>query len=342
MYKKINTAQYISGFKLCLCLSINLISPLASAQMPSPQELFDRLGIVQQDVSRLNQGEVVLFNVDSSQETELTTGVIIYVLALPTQVSALIKKDGLASLDPRSISGEKIPLKSNIAAFKNFNFTVGGDDEAEFIMGIPSDQYNLSTEELKLINSQTSKQSDKAADIYRQILWQRWQSYRKYGLKGIAPYDRGNNTVVTPSADLQAAALEHDLATNYFPELFNAWSHYPHTALPVGVEESYTWINRLVQDRPTAILTHSFIVSDVQGELVLSRQFYAGHSFNANQLTLICLPYKKGSLIFYTNRNFTDQVSGFGSALKHIIGDKLARTHVIELLKALQKHFKFN
>ena len=81
MYKKINTAQYLYGFKLCLFLSINLISPLASAQMPSPQELLDQLGIIQQDISRLNQGEVVLFDVEISQETELTAGVIIYVLA---------------------------------------------------------------------------------------------------------------------------------------------------------------------------------------------------------------------------------------------------------------------
>jgi len=63
-------------------------------------------------------------------------------------------------------------------------------------------------------------------------------------------------------------------------------------------------------------------------------------SFNANQLTIICLPYKQGSLIFYTNRIFTDQVSGFGSVLKHLIGDNMAQAQLTNLQKIMQKHFK--
>ncbi len=340
MSKKINAKQQINGIKLLLCLSIGLFCSLVSAQMPNPQILFNQLGINQEDINRLNQEDVVLFNVESSGETELTAGIIIYVLASPAQISALIKQDGLTSLDTQAISGELIPLKANLEIFENFSLRSAGIDEADFLTAIPSDQYNFSTEEFKLIKSQSSKQSVKAVDIYKQILWQRLQSYRKYGLKGIALYDRGLNTLVSPSVDLQTAAQEHDLVTDYFPELFNAWYYYPNTVLPAGVEESYTWSNRLVQNRPTAILTHRFIVSDAQGELILARQFYAGHSFNTNQLTMICLPYKKGTVIFYTNRNFTDQVSGFGSTLKHFIGDNFARNQVVELLKALQQHFK--
>ena len=342
MFKQINAALHRSRFNVLLCLSMSMVCPVVLAQMPSPQALLDRLDINQQDIIRINQGEIVLFDVDSRSETELTAGIIIYILGSPAQISALIKKDGLASLDPQTISGELIPLRASLSVFENFNFTKESTEETDFLSATASDQFNLSTEELKLINSQTTKLPDKAADIYRQILWQRWQSYRRYGLKGIAPYDRGHSTLITPGAALQAAALDHDLATDYFPELFNAWYHYPYAVIPAGVEESYAWINRLVQDRPTAILTHRFIVSEAQGELILARQFYAGHSFNANQLALICLPYKKGALIFYTNRNFTDQVSGMGSTVKHFIGEKLARTHVIDVLTALQNHFKSN
>jgi len=340
MFKQIRTAQYLIGFKLLFLLLMIVTCPLALAQMPSPQELLEQLGISQNDKSRLHRGESVLFNVDSSGETELTAGVIIYIAAKPQQISALIKKDGLASLDTQSISGELIPLKATVTVFNNFNFSTGSHEESEFIRAIPNDQFNLSTEEFSLIKSKIANQADIAVDIYKHILWQRWQSYRLYGLKAIAPYDRGNNTLVSPSVDLQTAALEHDLASNYFPEIFNAWYQFPNIALPKGVEDSYTWINRLVENRPTAILTHRFIVSQTQGELILARQFYAGHSFNANQLTIMCLPYEQGALIFYTNRNFTDQVLGIGSNVKHFIGVQLARTEVIELLTALQKHFQ--
>jgi len=340
MFKQIRTAQHLIGFKLIFVLLIILTCPLAMSQMPSSLALLNQLGISENDRSRIHQGETILFNVDSSGETELTAGVIIYIPANPHQISALIKKDGLASLDSQSISGELIPLKANISVFNNFNFSNGSYEESEFLMAIPSDHFNLSAEEYNLIKSKIAKQPVKAADIYKHILWQRWQSYRQYGLKGIASYDRENNTLVSPSDDLQTAALEHDLATNYFPEIFNAWYQFPNAALPQGVEDSYTWINRLVENRPTAILTHRLIISQTQGELILARQFYAGHTFNANQLTIMCLPYEKGALIFYTNRNFTDQVSGFGSSVKHFIGVQMARNEVIELLKALQKHFE--
>ena len=38
-------------------------------------------------------------------------------------------------------------------------------------------------------------------------------------------------------------------------------------------------------------------------------------------LTIIgCMPYEGGSVVFCTNRTFTDQVTGFGSSLKRSVG----------------------
>ena len=340
MYKHNNLARLKSEMTWLLCLLFNLMPSITLAEMPSPLALLNQLSISQKDITRLNQGEVVLFDVDSSGETELTAGVIVYVLTTPAQISLLIKKDGLASLDPLTISWGLIPTQANSSILNNFSIASGNSEAKEFSNVTPGDQFNLSTQEFNLIRSNASKQTDKASEIYRQILWQRWQSYRKSGLKGIASYDRGNNTVIDPSADLKIASQAHDLASDYFPDIFNAWRNYPNISLPVGVEESYTWSYRFVQERPAAILTHRFIYGNSNGELIIARQFYAGHSFNANQLTIMCLPYKKGTLIFYTNRNFTDQVSGFGSSLKHLIGNNLAQKQVVDLLITLQKQFK--
>ena len=339
MLQPLKTALIV-GFKLLLCLSVSLSCAEVYAQMPSSQAILEQLAVNQQDLKRLDQGDIVLFNVESSGEMELTSGVVIYLPTTPAQVSGLFKKDSLASIDPLVISAGFIPLQANQEAFKRFSVKAGSDEEAEFLEATPGSQFNLSTQEFDLIRTQESNQPDRASKLYRQILWQRWQSYRKNGIKGIAPYDRGNNTLVNPGVDLQTAGLEHDLLKPYFPELFNAWLNYPDMPLPKGVEDFYNWSNRLVQSRATAILTHRLMLSEAQGELILIRQFYAGHSFNANQLTIICLPYKQGSLVFYTNRTFTDQVSGFGSALKHLIGDNMAQSQVTNLLKIMQKHFK--
>ncbi len=340
MYKHNKLVRLSSKMMWPLFILINMMPSISLAEMPSPHALLNQLKINQKDINRLNQGDVVLFDVDSSGETELTAGVIIYVLTTPAQISLLIKKDGLASLDPLTISWGLIPTQANSSILNNFLIDPGNSEAKKFLNVTPGDQFNLSTQEFNLIRNNDSKQTDKASEIYRKILWQRWQSYRKNGLKGIAPYDRGNNTVIEPSTDLKIASQAHDLASDYFPDIFNAWRNYPNITLPVGVEESYTWSYRFVQDRPAAILTHRFIYTNSNGEFIIARQFYAGHSFNANQLTITCLPYNNGALIFYTNRNFTDQVSGFGSSLKHLIGDNIAQKQVVDLLITLQKQFK--
>lgn len=129
------------------------------------------------------------------------------------------------------------------------------------------------------------------------------------------------------------------MLARYFPELYKAWLNYP-AALPAGAEETFFWRNRQVESRPTAILVHRIMLTTNAGELILTRQFYAGHSYNSNQLTIACLPYRDGSLVFYANRTFTDQVAGFGSSLKHSIGGEQARSEMTKLLKNMHKSLK--
>ena len=170
-------------------------------------------------------------------------------------------------------------------------------------------------------------------------LRQRWQAYRQNGLKGIATYDRGNGTEANPGGELRTATLDSKVLARYFPTLYKAWLNYPAT-FPAGADERFFWLNRQVESRPTAILGHRVMLTEGTGEVILSRQFYVGHSYNSNQLSIACLPYRDGSLLFYTNRNFTDQDAGFGSSLKHSIGRDQMRSEIVSRLKNLRKALK--
>lgn len=132
------------------------------------------------------------------------------------------------------------------------------------------------------------------------------------------------------------ATQDSKLLTRYFPELYKALLNYP-SPLPAAAEEKFFWLNREVQSRPTAILVHRVMLSAGTGGVIVSRQFYAGHSYNSNQLTVVCLPYRDGSLVFYMNRTFTDQVAGSGSSLKHSIGNEQERDEIVKLLKNIRK-----
>ena len=327
------------GCKMLFALTLSVTFPVFAANLPDSEGLIQQLGIQQQDVVKLNQGDVVFFNVTENNEKELAAGAAMYFPAAPSKMIGLIKNKGLASIDTEVIAEGAIPSQATLDAFKGFSFKAGSDEAASFLAAKPGSQFNLSTEEFQALQATSSAQPDAASQAYRKILLQRWQAYRKNGLKGVATYDRGNGTEANPGGELRTATQNSKILARYFPELYKAWLNYP-AALPAGAEETFFWRNRNVESRPTAILVHRVMLSNDAGELILSRQFYAGHSYNSNQLTIACLPYLDGSLVTYTNRTFTDQVAGFGSSVKHSVGGQQARGEMTKMLKNARKALK--
>jgi cold shock CspA family protein len=312
---------------------------VSAATAPDSEEFVQQLGIQKQDLPNLNKGEIVYFNVAEGDEKELAAGAVIYMPIAPAKIIAYIKSKGLLSIDTEIKSEGAIPLQASLDTFKGFSFKSGSGEASDFLTAKPGSQFNLSAEEFQSLKSTSSSQPDTASKAYQKILLQRWQAYRKNGLKGIATYDRGNSKAANPGGELLTATQNNKVLARYFPELYKAWLNYP-AAFPASAEEKFLWRNRQVENRPTAILTHRVMMSTGTGEVILARQFYVGHSYNSNQLTIACLPYRDGSLVFYANRTFTDQVAGFGSSLKHSIGQKQAQSEMTKQLKNLRKSVK--
>ena len=245
--------------------------------MPDSQELIQQLGIQQQDIASLNQGEIVFFNVAESDEKELAVGAAIYLSAAQSKIIGFIKNKDLASIDTAVTAWGTIPTHAALNTFKGFS--AGKDEAASFLAATAGSQFNLSNQEFQTIKAENSGQTDAPSQTYRKILLQRWQAYRKKGLKGIANYDRGDGVEVNPGEELRKATQDSKVLTQYFPELYKALLNYP-SPLPAGAEEKFFWLNREVQNLPTAILVHRVMLSMGTGEVILSRQFYAGHSYN--------------------------------------------------------------
>ncbi len=337
--KNVVLQKYKASYWMIFILALIGSFPVFAISLPDSQELIQQLGIQQQDVAKLNQGEVVFFNVAEGDEKELAAGAAMYFPAAPSKMVGIIKSKGLVSIDTEVAKEGVIPLQATLDAFKGFSFKAGSDEAANFLAATPGSKFNLSTEEFQVLKATSSTQPDTSSQAYRKILLQRWQAYRKNGLKGIQTYDRGNGAEANPGGELRTATLNSKVLARYFPELYKAWLNYP-AALPAGAEETFFWRNRQVESRPTAILVHRIMLTTNAGELIISRQFYAGHSYNSNQLTIACLPYRDGSLVFYANRTFTDQVAGFGSSLKHSVGGEQARSEMNKLLKNMHTFLK--
>lgn len=326
--------------RIVLFLGLTGISPIHAANLPDAQELMQLLGIEQKELASLDQGKAVTFEIAEGDEKELAVGIAMYVPASPSKIIQFINKKGLASIDSDIMAQGKIPAQATLDAFKGFGFKAGDDEATNFLQAKPGSKFNLSTEEFQVIRNTDSAQIDAASQSYRKILLERWQAYLKNGLKGMTTYVRGNGTEANPGGEQRTATVDSKILERYFPKLYQAWLSYP-AALPAGAEERFLWINRKVEGRPTAILGHRVSLSAGEaGEVILSRQFYVGHSYNSSQFSLACLPYRDGSLLFYANRSFTDQVAGMGSSLKHSIGREQMKGEILKQLANLRKALK--
>ena len=319
-------------------ISVLILSCAFSVQAAS-QELIQQLGILQQDHANLERGKIVSFQVTENDKKELAAGVAIYISSTPAKVVELLRNKGMISVDTEIISQSLISPQTTLDAFKKLNFKLSDKDEADLLVAKPGDTFNLSTQEFKTLQTIKSERADSISEAYKNILFERWQAYRKEGLKGIATYDRGAGRFSDPGKELRAAILSNKVLPDHFPELYQAWLNYPAT-MPANAEERFLLINRQVENRSTAVLLHRMILVENAGGMILSRQFYAGHSYNSNQFIIGSLPYRNGSLVFYANRTFTDQVAGFGSGLKHSIGREQMRRrmeeHLINIKNALK------
>lgn len=335
------------SFQAVLLSSALFCLPAYAQEAPSPQQALQNFGIGAAQIAQLERGEIVGYDVSETSQKELAIGVAMILPVPLAQIVDYIKKGTLNAGESDIIASGALGDNAGVDSFKKFLFTDKQIDEAKaFLEAEAGDEFNLSRAELDSLTSQQAGLADadnktllKAANQkYREFLLQRLQAYKKGGLAGIAAYSRDDGTA-DPAAELRNDAVNSKAWARYFPELQQAWLNYP-AALPANTSEQFIWMNRRVEDRPTAILNHRVMLTGDTGGIIVSRQFYVGHSYNSSHVVAGGLPYRDGTLVFYSIRSSTDQVAGLGSSLKHSIGREQMKKEMIKRLQRLNKDLK--
>jgi hypothetical protein len=102
------------------------------------------------------------------------------------------------------------------------------------------------------------------------------------------------------------------------------------------VQHAFFWVKVAANGRPAFSLDHRMVQRRPDGLILLSRTFYAGHSFNASLSGAGVLPVQDGNAVFYTNRTASDQVAGFMQGMRHELGRGMMRDALIESFKAIR------
>lgn len=310
---------------------------VAFAAPPATEEVLGVLGMEGAQIADLAQGRPVAYALDEGSADELAVGVAWY---FPAPLADVVRhlRQGNPDLLDVDVSAHGVLTEHAGPAALN-PFSLPGEEAQALSEAGPGDDFNLSTHEIDsfkaLKRTHPKAVAETVSGHYRELLLKRFEAYRRGGAAAIAPYARDDTLASKPSLELRQAASESPFLIRYFPALSRAWLDYPKTALPPGVVESFPWVEKTVESRPAIILRHR-IDADWNGcALVLTREFYASHSYNSSQWITGCLPYRDGTLVFQQVRSYTDQVAGTGSELKHVVGRELLKDKMVKAFERL-------
>jgi len=308
--------KYITATVLA-ALSLGLTC--ANAQTPSAADVAKALGFTDAEIQQIMGGAVVNKDLKEGSDKELA-GAVAVLFKQPVNDLVGIAMQGKMLETDKTIQGFRVwkPDDSADDAFAELGLSASETSEAQtFANASPGGKLNLSKEEVGQFRGVKADPNSVNVPL-RAMLKARYEAYRKSGLKGIAPYTRGGRNEASPAHELTLAIDETKTAAPR-QEFFNALLSFPDNPMP-DVENRFYWFKQIVENRPTFILAHRAERHTATAALLTEEQFYVGHSYNSNFIAGGCLEVQGGTLVFYVNRTFTDQVAGFASGMKHSIG----------------------
>ena len=166
----------------------------------------------------------------------------------------------------------------------------------------------------------------------------RYDSYRRYGLRGVVPYDGAAKNTASPG-ELLMLAIKETTSLERLPGYSEALLNFPADALQ-GMEHRFFAYEQVVEGQPTFILSHRAAVRGEHEAVITEQRYFVSQTYDCRFITSECFEVQGGTLMFYVSRIFTDQVAGFGSGLKHILGRRRMLAKVAANLKRDREQVK--
>ncbi len=290
------------------------------------------LGFNKKDREKVRAREIVS-RAQEEAENELAAALAMVVNRPVAAIYRGIETNEVLRLGRTTSESHPIDPENPMAALSKL--TLPADQIEDFRNASPGSNLNLSSEEIGQLRAAGSD----ALGVYRNILASRVSAYRQGGLAAVASYDRGGEKAL-PGGELAGAAERLSLLPKQAPGFWRAFIDFPVVASP-GIEHQFWWLLLEVEGKPTPILAHRIFALYDDHAIVAERQFYVARSYNSLQIVVgIFALEAERSVLLYTNRTFTDQVTGFGSGARHRIGRTLLIDEVQTFFAAMRKELE--
>ena len=332
-------ACLLASLVACLTIGFSINTALAA---PTADDIMKALPISDSKKEDVLNGDVVKWTTVEAGERELAVGIIMLMKATPEKAAQLFRGAEGYKLTEAITAFGSISGQGTEADFANMVLEPNGEDEAaRYLDAEPGEDYNLDKKEIAAFQALKAKSKDgtgnqKAVEaLIRKNFLTRLQAYQAKGLAGVSPYERGDNKERMSSQEILLSVDANKILSTLYPKFSEVLHNYPNADM-TGVEESFTWMNIRVFSRPLLVLTHRMLYQDGETYVVSDRHFYASHEYNSLQAVGGVWPKNGGSLLVYLYRVSTDQVGGFGSAMKHPISRALMGPYIEELFEKIR------
>ena len=327
------TRTWTTGTLLALAL---LGAPPATAQAPTAAELLADFGVSSDEIARIEGGEFVNHSIDSSNDRELVAAFSFFVAAAPADLVSQTRQGLLDRMDPNVLGFAVVPSAPSLDGFAKLTLQPDAQKQAQsWASAQPGSALNLSSQEIATLSALGSGAPVASVEqAVRSLLLARLQAYQQQGLAGIAPYARSDGSR-SPADDLRSASRAAQRLQKYVPAAYQMLLDYPSSKAP-GAQEAFRWTHEMAHGEPTLSLTHSLFVPDGDAWVAVQRQFYASTGYNCEQAVAGFLPVQGGTIVVYTNRTSTDQVTGFGGGAKRAIGSRLLASQLEGIFQKVQ------
>ena len=320
------------GFVLAglICVSTQVLA--LDAEFHTVENIATELGFSPVQRWSLYQGDIVTTDLPEPSANMLAQ---VVALVLPDSVEAVGKRlqGGHILETPRDvIAFGVIDPKNPLASLANVPLFAG---ELESLQDDEYEDFNLSSEEITALKAEKNKTIEALEAAYRRILGLRAHAYIRQGLAGVQAYQRPDGKSSRPRQDLKAMTAAMPILKKHEPPFYRAFLDYPKQQMS-EVSSRFFWIKKWAGDRPVFTLAHRMIKAESDRMLVVRREFYVGHSFNAEQWVAGFFPLPQGTLFFSANLTTSDQLQGFGSELRRSIGRDMMRNALVRRFKNLR------
>ena len=324
---------YQIGLGLIAIVSIICTPLFVSAQLTA-DEVLSEMGWTTGEKKQILAGEFVSGQVKSVSDRDLAISMAFLVKVPPSDLIREVMAGKLMKTNPQIKTHGEISGDGSLQDFGPLKLANAND----YLNAKPGDKINLDAKEISAFNALNGKpEAQQAAEKeLHKMLLARYQAYRKSGLKGITPYDRGNGKKTDSGEDLLLNTDAARILKKYVPSFQKVMLEYPKATID-GLKEQFSWILYDIDGKPNYVLAHHFSAPAGDVQVVVNRQYYVANTYNVMQEVAGFFPVHEGTLVVYVNHLSTDQVAGFGGSSKRKIGGHVMANKIEELFKKSRK-----